>query len=67
MLQICDLFTSFSGKSSDVLAFKGSDFASDFLIWIEINIIVVDISTQILLTVLLFIDQSSRCKLNIHI
>ena len=44
-------------------------FASDYEFLIEVNeyLIVVDILTQILLTILLSIDYFSRCKLNVYI
>ena len=53
--------------SSDVLAFKVPHFYK----WLWISnwskwILVVDIPTQILLTILLFIDHSSWCKLKVY-
>ena len=51
MLEIFDF-----GMNSDVPTFKVSVFRSDFEFWIEV--IVVDIQSQILLTILSSIDHS---------
>ena len=49
--------------SSDLPAIKVRVFANDLEFWI----LVVDIPTQILHTILLPIDHSSRCKLKVYI
>ena len=56
------------GMSSDVPAFKVRAFTSNFEFWIGVKwILVVDIPTKNLLTILLSIDYSWRCKLKVYI
>ena len=66
MLEILDSFFFF-GMNSDVSEFKVHGFSSDFEIlnWSK-WILEVDIPSQILLTILLSIDHSSRCKLKVY-
>ena len=54
----------FFDMNSDVPAFKVRVFK---WLWILNEILVVDIPTQILLTILLAIDHSPRCKLKVYI
>ena len=56
-----NLWIFFFEMCFDVLAFKVPVYASNFEFWIEVNEMV-DIPTQILLTILLSIDHFLRCN-----